>query len=558
MSYHNTIDREAKKKLGSFYTPNELISVLIAWAIRSKDDVVLEPSFGGCGFVGESKKRLNKLGCLFPEKNIYGCDIDINAVAYLDTVLTNKNGNFLTTDFLTTNKKSFQNQSFDVVIGNPPYVSNHNISPEQKEAALNICRDLDVTISKRASLWAYFVLHSTFFISEGGRLALVLPNSFLQADYATEIRAHLRSHFDLITAIILHDRLFLSEGTDENTVVLLAEGFHAHTKNKSQIKIAEAETLEDLEFQIEALCCHKQIGSVFDSKLNHALMRPSCSERFELLSKSKECKIVGDLLSIKIGIVTGDNKFFVINKDYAKEKGLFPKYTRPLLAKITNAPGLSFTQRDHQATLNAKKPCLLIRTERLKRGKDAPIRDYLSSYPRQKRKNVKTFQKRSLWHAPDDFRIPDAFFTYMKQECPRIILNSFQLNCTNSIHRIYFNDDISSHERQLIALSFLSSFSQLSAEIEGKGYGSGVLKLEPNAVKRIKILIPPSVNFDELTFAYFEADKCLRSGDLKKATAIADDFILSPFEKQHKTEYKNVFQKELQLTQNRRQHIRVK
>ncbi|MEZ7197713.1 HsdM family class I SAM-dependent methyltransferase [Pseudodesulfovibrio karagichevae] len=556
MNHNQVLSQEAKKRLGSFYTPEGLIAVLTDWAIRSETDIVLEPSFGGCGFIGESKTRLEKLGCNQPEKQIYGCDIDVNAFSYLDDILPGRNGNFLTTDFLATNEKSFRDRQFNVVLGNPPYVSHHNTTSRQKEVARKTCKDLGLNISKRASLWAYFVVHSIYFLKSGGRLAFVLPGSFLQAEYAAEVRAFIQKHFDFITAIVLHDRLFLSEGTEENTVILLAEGFRREADCQAVINVAEAKSIENLKNQIWALKCRKPVGTVFDSSLNMSLMKPRSKELFDQLANMAECRRAGDLFSIIIGIVTGDNKFFVVDREHAENHQLYPRYSRPLLAKITNAPGLSFTQDDYLATLNSNKPCLLIDTDSLDKGIDQPIRDYLASYSRKKRRSVKTFKKRSNWHSPDDHRIPDAFFTYMKQECPRIVLNEHGLNCTNSIHRVFFNEDIPHEKHRLVALSLLTSFSQLSAEIEGKGYGSGVLKLEPNAAKRIKVLLPELYDKDGLDNACDKADRFLREGNTTRAIEVADAFFLTPLERQHGVNYKSYFQEELALAQIRRQHIR--
>lgn len=558
VNQNQAISQVTKKKLGSFYTPRKLISVLTEWAIRSEGDVVLEPSFGGCGFIGESKARLEKLGCDHPEQQIYGCDIDSNAFAYLDEVFPSRNGNFLTTDFLATKGASFQNRQFDVVLGNPPYVSHHNTTPRQKEVARSICNDLDLKISKRASLWAYFVVHSIKFLKSGGRLAFVLPGSFLQAEYAVEVRGYLQNHFDFITAIVLHDRLFLSEGTEENTVILLAEGLRRDSDCQTPVNIAEAKSVEDLEDQIKALKHRNPVGAIFDSTLNHSLMGPKSKELFDQLANVTECQMAGDLFSIIIGIVTGDNKFFVISREQAADLQLYPKYTRPLLAKTTNAPGFSFTQNDFITTLASNKPCLLINTDNLNRGVDIPIRNYLASYPRSKRRSVKTFMKRAYWHSPDDQRIPDAFFTYMKQECPRIVLNEHRLNCTNSIHRVFFHDCISNEQYKLIALSLLTSFSQLSAEIEGKGYGSGVLKLEPNAAKRIKVLVPEVQDRGELDAVCTNVDQLLRDGNIGKTIEAADNYILTQFERMHGVEYRSAFESELRVAQIRRQHNRIK
>ncbi|MGA1841890.1 MAG: hypothetical protein ACMUIU_14825 [bacterium] len=55
-----------KKKIGAFYTPSEASLILCGWAIRSSEDRILEPSFGGCDFLEQAKFRLELLGAKTP------------------------------------------------------------------------------------------------------------------------------------------------------------------------------------------------------------------------------------------------------------------------------------------------------------------------------------------------------------------------------------------------------------------------------------------------------------------------------------------------------------
>ncbi len=78
---------EDRRKLGAFYTPERLSQILSNWVIRSGSDTVLEPSFGGCGFLQAARNRLSALGCASPRSQIYGCDIDPVAFDYLANTL---------------------------------------------------------------------------------------------------------------------------------------------------------------------------------------------------------------------------------------------------------------------------------------------------------------------------------------------------------------------------------------------------------------------------------------------------------------------------------------
>src|SRR5258708_33369508 len=123
--------------------------------------------------------------------------------------------------------------------------------------------------------------------------------------------------------------------------------------------------------------------------------------------------------------------------------------------------------------------------------------------------------------------MPDATLTYMNHHGPRIVLLDRSTTCTNTLHRLWF-DPKSTVMPELIALSFLTSFSQLSAEREGRFYGGGILKLEPKGARRIRLVIPKEIPKAELAAAFAAADSALRDGRLDQAMKIADETILRP------------------------------
>ncbi len=153
------------------------------------------------------------------------------------------------------------------------------------------------------------------------------------------------------------------------------------------------------------------------------------------------------------------------------------------------------------------------------------IENYLATYPEDKKASCSTFKKRAVWCQTDDGSVPDAFFPVMQHNGPRLLLNSARVNCTNSVHRGYFKTAKSETEKRLVSLTTLSTFSQLSAEIVGRSYGSGALKHEPREAEKIGILLPP-VHHRKVLSAYQKADKCLRNGNFAEASQIADNLIL--------------------------------
>lgn len=219
------VDYEKRKKLGIFYTPLKLTEILCEWAIRDPSDLIFEPSFGGCGFLESSHQRLKQLRNEIPIKQLYGCDIDESAFQkYLlpkyqieDSLIMKR---FKKDDFLNLTVNDFSVEGFSSVVGNPPYISYHKMSKEQRLSARLITKDLELSIDGRASLWAYFTLHSLSFLKKGGRLAFVLPGIFLHSNYSRIIREKISSKFNRAVVFQIGERLFSSEGTEENTTIL--------------------------------------------------------------------------------------------------------------------------------------------------------------------------------------------------------------------------------------------------------------------------------------------------------------------------------------------------
>ncbi|MGY3446138.1 N-6 DNA methylase [Bradyrhizobium sp. USDA 4473] len=110
-----------RRKIGAYYTPQTVTDILSEWAIRSADEIVLEPGFGGCGFLESAANRLSDLGCVTPSANLHGCDIDDHAfhVLYTRLGLTQLSGHFVLGDFLSLGREAFGNKAFDVAIGKP-------------------------------------------------------------------------------------------------------------------------------------------------------------------------------------------------------------------------------------------------------------------------------------------------------------------------------------------------------------------------------------------------------------------------------------------------------
>lgn len=550
LSIEEQLATKRQRLMGVYYTPKIIAQVLADWAIRTPNDKILEPSFGGCGFLEACVDRLSRLSVTQPVSNIFGCDKDKQAFVHLSRIfgLSDINRKFLRGDFLTKQPTDFRISNFDAAIGNPPYISLHAMSKVQQHSAFTAMEQHHVALDKRASLWAYFVLHSLSFLKEGGRCAWVLPRSFLQADYSRYVRETLIHNFSKVQAITMEERLFTSMGAKESTVIVLAEGYGQSSHRILQYHAIDSNALDKL---ISNISNEKPITNDFG-----CIASPYTISYFNNIRSHDDCVTLGDCMNVRIGIVTGANDFFIINKSHANKNKLPPFSQRPILAKMHQVTGLELTRKDLNQNKEADLRCLLL--DASGKALDHPmVKRYLDSFPKEKKDKNATFKKRCVWHSSDDRHTPDAFFSYMCDQGPRLVLNSAETTSTNTIHRIYFKESLQQSHKKLAAISIMTTFSQLSAELVGRSYGSGVLKLEPNEARRLHLLLPKNIRWQEVQSTYSNINKSLRSGNKKLAIKLADNFILKGIFKNKTSFVSSELNKLLELKRTLRRKPRI-
>lgn len=517
---NKSLDRtfEELLRIGAFYTPKTLTNVICRWAIRSAKDRIFEPSFGGCRLLASSKERLKELGARWPNQVLFGCDVDDIAFKYLSSVigLTNIKRRFLKQDFLECDPQQFSVATFQVIVANPPFVSRHRMTWQQRKKVDKFIGPSGCEIDRTAALWVYFLLHSLKFLADNGRMVWILPASFMFADYARAIRQFLEKRFAAIDVIALPRTMFKSENVSEPTVAAFFKGYQS-TSNKPLWfggvqcvnEISELLAMRTARKEERWLCLNKE---TLESELLPIKNR---------LCDRAVCKKLGELFYIEIGLVTGDNEFFVITENTAKSRALSKNVLVPIVASSKMLRGLTVTKEDLVSLRESGSRCLLLNvTPQYSRGKR--VKAYLESYSKVAlRKNV-TFKKRRHWSAPLDQGKADAFLTCMFHYAPRVAFNVAEVNCTNTLYRLKEIGHLSERSKKLIAISVVSSVTAYSAELQGKRHKSGSLKLEPTAARELRVVIPKFSSRKKIDQHYSTVDTFLRSGLSEEARFAAD------------------------------------
>src|SRR5262249_25247826 len=97
---------------------------------------------------------------------------------------------------------------------------------------------------------------------------------------------------------------------------------------------------------------------------------------------------------------------------------------------------------------------------------------------------------RSPWWRVPAVGIPDLFLTYMNQDAPRLVRNQAGAMYLNSIHGVTLKRSHRALGADLLPLVMLNSVTMLGAELVGRSYGGGILKVEPKEADHLPVPAP--------------------------------------------------------------------
>ena len=514
---------DIRRRLGRYDTPRPLSQAVADWAIRSPTDEILEPSSGSGVFVASALHRLSCLRCSRPQDQVWACDVDSEAVEETVRGTGLARDHMWHGDFLSAiGASGARGRRFDCVIGNPPFVSLHSMEREQRAEAYAAVRRLGVALDRKASLWAYFVAAGVHSLRPGGRLAMVVPQCALHAGYARALLTDVGRSFKRILLLGIRERCFLSAGAGERVVLLLGEGRQDVVRAPEILLHESADVCAAQQFLVNAALGPPETLPRLDGHSVPHLLLGSQSPLLDLAWVP--CShALGDLADITIGVVTGANDFFLLTEAQRKWHHLPESSLVRVLPSFRFCKGLAFSSRDWAGMRGRGERCWLL-FPRENESRRSVLR-YLARFPQPTRETNITFGKRTPWFRVDLGRRPDAFMQYMGTAAPRLALAAPNTTCTNTVHRVHFRECTGRLERTAIAISLLSTFSQLSAEFEGRPYRSGALKLEPCEARRVRFLVPRPLSGAKIEACREHVDRLMRAGDTASATSSVDEWL---------------------------------
>lgn len=471
-----------RKARGAFFTPPELSRFIVDWAVREGGDRVLEPSCGDAEFLVAAAERLRLLGLdqLSPAGGcLHGVELHPASAAAAAERLhaIGAEAEIEVSDFFDVEPRA----RFDAVIGNPPYVRYQNFTGSARRKGLEAALAEGVRLTGLASTWAAFTVHASRFLKPDGRLGLVLPAELLTVNYAAPVRDFLLRRFARVRLIAFHERVF--PGVLEEVVLLLAEG----SGEASGFDVVHVRDVAGLA-AFGALVEQGDTGDTWSPAKRSGKWSPALVDS-ALLADHDAVAASGSFLplahwgEVYLGGVTGANDYFTLTGADADSLGIGSTELLPISPPGSrHLRGVAYTQADWAAGLTAGARGYLFRP-----AVDEPSAEALRYISAGERMGIHTAYKcrvrRPWWRVPL-VRAPDLFLTYMNHRYPRLVSNEAGVHHLNSLHGVKLRAGHEALGGELLPLAHLNSLSLLSAEVVGRAYGGGMLKLEPREAVR--------------------------------------------------------------------------
>ncbi len=152
------------------------------------------------------------------------CELDAKSNSNISMIMPNKSKLLKVTNIKgQEKKKNVQIPQFDACVGNPPYIRQEIMAKKPRWQHL-VEKNYPATkkINAQSDLYAYFLIHTTAFLKEGGRLGYVVSSSWLDANFGGDLQKFLLDNFKII-AIIDHQKKRSFETASVNSVILIIE-----------------------------------------------------------------------------------------------------------------------------------------------------------------------------------------------------------------------------------------------------------------------------------------------------------------------------------------------
>ena len=387
-------------------------------------------------------------------------------------------------DDFTTMKPPIAAERFNLIVCNPPYVRHHHMGVDEKgrlQAATTAASG--VRMGGLAGLYCYFLGLAHAWLADDGIAGWLIPSEFMDVNYGGPVKRYLLNEVELLR---IHrfdpNDLQFGDALVSSAVVWFRK---RRTTLKHQVELSYGGTL--------SRPTHSRTLSASGLRNEHKWTGLATVG----LKDAAEGLRLADFFSIKRGLATGDNRFFILSRSEIEGHGLPLEVFKPILPGPRHIPSnVIEAEADGAPKIERQQFILDCRLpEDVVRGRFPKLWAYLQT-GKPKVSDTYLCSRRSPWYSQET-RPPAPFVcTYMgrglaKREKPfRFILNRSQATAANVYLMLY---PIPALARALEGApeltrriwEFLDSIPSETLLGEGRVYGGGLYKLEPKELANV-------------------------------------------------------------------------
>lgn len=469
----NFIALETEQKLrGGYYTPEDLAQFLNRWVSPRPGTRLLEPSCGD--------------GAFFPTLGGTGATVTAFEVAPEEAAKAEARGLTGCTvhnrDFLGWALEA-EREQFDAVVGNPPFIRYQYLPADFQANAERVFSRLGCKFTKHTNAWVPFILASMNLLRPGGRLAMVVPSEIVHVMHAQSLRTYLGQECRRI--VIVDPQEIWFEGTLQGAVLLMVEKKATPETPGEGLGILRVTGRDFLQRDPEAIFNQPRAinGKTVQGKWTRALVPTSTLEILDTVEASNGFCRFADTATVDVGIVTGANKFFLVTDEVVQQHGL-EQWAHPMFGRSDHCPGVIYDEAQHARNAATGKPTNFLWMPDTSVEASSKGRAYIASGESENLHKRYKCRIRNPWYTVPSVYSTEVGMLKRSHDTPRLILNRAGAYTTDTAYRIRALRGTA----DALVYGFYNSLTALSAELEGRHYGGGVLELVPSEIE--KLLLP--------------------------------------------------------------------
>ncbi|HBW42144.1 MAG TPA: SAM-dependent methyltransferase [Leclercia adecarboxylata] len=509
-------DQTSQKLRGGYYTPQNLADYVTKWVLSKHPKTILEPSCGDGVFIQAVAN------------NGYDSNIELSCFELFDTEASKAldrcklnsfaNATITEGDFLVwANERLIKKKPiFDGVLGNPPFIRYQFLEKNFQEQAQLVFEQLDLKFTKHTNAWVPFLLSSLALLKEGGRMGMVIPSEISHVMHAQSLRNYLGHVCSKI--VIIDPKEIWFEDTLQGAVIILAEKKQDVDEISQGVGIVSVSGFEFLQDDPNVLFNDTVgiNGETVEGKWTKATLDIDELKLIKRVIAHPDVRKFKDIAKVDVGIVTGANNYFLVDNETVKLYEL-ERYAHPMFGRSQHCPGIIYDEQQHIENQEHGLPTNFLYIDEEYENLSKSVKSYIELGESEEYHKRYKCRIRKPW-----FKVPSVYSTEigMLKRChdaPRLIHNKVRAYTTDTAYRV--SSTVTSAEN--LVCSFLNPLTVITAELEGRFYGGGVLELVPSEIEKLYIPIVEGLehNIDEL-------NQLIKNGQIERVIRQQGSLIL--------------------------------